>query len=155
MSGRIYYITSVAAAVSAVQDLWELVAGTGKPLEILALNIGQGSDAGDAQAEQLSISIVKGFTTSGSGGGAANVGKRMTGDSAAGFTAEINNTTQANTGTPETIHADAFDVQAGYQYVWPLEARPYLAAGERAVCKIPAPADALTMSFTLTVRELG
>jgi hypothetical protein len=155
MSGRTYAVTFNAVAVSAAQDMFEITPADDKPCEIVSMHLGQYSDAGDAAAELLGISIVRGFTASGSGGSSATPAPMDPGSSAAGFTAEVNNTTVANTGTTTTLHSDAFNVQAGYNYIPPLDARPKVNQGNTSlVVRITAPADALTMNGTLIVREL-
>lgn len=155
MSGRTYAVTFNAVAVSAAQDLFEITPADDKPCEIVSMHIGQYSDAGDAAAELLGIQIIRGFTTSGSGGSAATPAALDPGSASAGFTAEVNNTTVANTGTTTTLHSDAFNVQAGYNYIPPLDARPKVNQGNTTlVVRITAPADALTMNGTLIVREL-
>lgn len=156
MNGRTYAVTFNAVAVSAAQDLFEITPADDKPCEIVSLSIGQYSDAGDAAAELLSIQIIRGFTASGSGGSSATPTPMGPGSAAAGFSAEVNNTTVANTGTTTTLLSDAFNVQAGYNYIPPLDARPVVGQGNTTlVVRITAPADALTMNGTLVVRELA
>ena len=76
-------------------------------------------------------------------------------DTAAGFTAEVNNTTVANTGTAVTLHADTFNVRAGCRLWFPPENCPMASqANTTIVVRITAPADSLTMSGTLYVEEL-
>lgn len=155
MSGRTYAVTFNAVAVSAAQDLFEITPADDKPCEIVSLSIGQYSDAGDSAAELLGIQIIRGFTASGSSGSSATPAPLDPADAAAGFAAEVNNTTLANTGTTTTLHSDAFNVQAGYNYIPPLDARPKVNQGNTSlVVRITAPADALTMNGTLIVREL-
>lgn len=156
MNGRTYSVIFNAVAVSAAQDLFEITPADDKPCEIVSLSIGQYSDAGDAASELLGIQIIRGFTASGSGGSSATPVPMNPNASAAGFTAEVNNTTAANTGTTTTVLSDAFNVQAGYSYIPPLDARPVVGQGNTTlVVRITAPADALTMNGTLVVRELA
>lgn len=156
MNGRTYVVTFNAVAVSAAQDLFEIVPADDKPCEIVSMHIGQYSDAGDAAAELLGISIIRGFTASGSGGSAATPAPMNPNAATAGFTAEVNNTTVATTGTTTTLHSDSWNVQAGYNYIPPLDARPVVGQGQTSlVVRITAPADALTMNGTLVVRELA
>lgn len=152
---RTYAVTFNAVAVSAAQDLFEITPADDKPCEIVALHIGQYSDAGDAQDELLGVQIIRGFTTSGSGGSSATPAALDPADAAAGFSAEVNNTTLANTGTTTTLLSDSFNVRGGYTFIPPLDARPKLNQGNTtAVVRITAPADAVTMNGTLIVREL-
>jgi hypothetical protein len=159
MSGRTYAIHFANVAVTAVQDLLEINAASNKPIELVSLCLGQSSDAGDAQDEMLRIEIGRGNTTSGSGGGTVTPSPMNPDDAAAGFTAETNNTTQATGGTRAILHADTFNVRAGYQFMWPLDSRPQAKSdsGKNALCiALPgAPADSLTMSGCAVVRELA
>lgn len=154
MTGRTYSVIFSAVAVTAAQDLFEITPADDKPVNILGLFIGQSSDAGDAQDELLQVSIIRGFTTSGSGGSAPTPAPLDNIDTAAGFTAEVNNTTVANTGTSVTLHTDTFNVRAGYQIWFPPECYPRATqANTTIVVRITAPADSLTMSGTLYVQE--
>jgi len=154
--GRVYTAQFNAVAVTAAQDYFEINAAAGKPVKIHWVEIGQNSDAGDAQAEMLRILLITGFTTSGSGGTTPTAGKTDEGDAAFSGTVEVNNTTVANTGTTVTRHAGNFNVQQGYTFVWTPETRPLINAGGRAVFNMPvAPADSLTMSGTVCFEEFG
>jgi len=154
MSGRTYAVTFSAVAVSAAQDLFEITPATNKPIEIIGIELGQSSDSGDAQDEQLQISIIRGHTTSGSGGTAPTPVAHCPGDGAAGFTAEVNNTTVASAGTAVVLHTGAWNVRAGYINWFPENARPQAIQGSVLVVRQTAPADAITMSGTLIVLEL-
>lgn len=152
---RMYAVTFSAVAVTAAQDLFELSPASNKPVEIVGIELGQTSDSGDAQDEQLQLDIIRGYTSSGSGGSAATPAPLDPSDAAAGFSAEVNNTTPANTGTAVTLHASAWNVRAGYINWFPEDARPKASQGNTTiVVRMSAPADSITMSGTLWVREL-
>jgi hypothetical protein len=155
MQGRVYTVVFDAVAVSAAQDLFELTAADDKPIEILRLHLFQSSDVGDAASENLQLKIIRGNTTSGSGGTAPTPQPLGPHDTAAGFTAEVNNTTVASTGTAVTLFAGGWNVQAGCD-IWFAEGeRPRAGQGNTLIrVTQTAPADALTMSGTLWVREL-
>lgn len=156
--GRFYSIPFTAVAVSAAQDLFEVLAATGKPFYLHEIVVGQSSDYGDAAAEGLTISIKKatGSYTSGSGGSTPTPVKHATNDAAAGPTPECNNTTQAaaGSGALTTIRSDAFNIQGGFQYMPTPEQRILFLPAEACVVSITAPADAVTMSGTLVIEEL-
>jgi hypothetical protein len=156
MIGRVYAVTFSAVAVSAAQDLFEITPADDKPVEIVGIELGQSSDYGDAQDEGLQISIIRGHTTSGSGGSAPTPAPINPNDSASGFTAEVNNTTIASTGTTVTLHTGCWNVRGGYINWWPEGCRPTAGQGNTTiVVRQTAPADAITMSGTLYVRELA
>lgn len=155
MSGRTYAVSFNAVAITAAQDLFEITPADDKPVEIVGLVIGQYTDAGDAQDELLSLRIVRGFTSSGSGGSSATPVPLLPADTASGFTAEVNNTTLATTGTTVELLNDSFNVRAGYQIWFPPEARPSASqANTTMVVRITAPADSITGNATLYVREV-
>lgn len=156
MIGRVYSVTFSAVAVTAAQDLFEITPADDKPVEIVGIELGQSSDAGDAADELLQISIIRGHTTSGSGGSAPTPTPLNPNDTAAGFTAEVNNTTIASTGTTTTLQTGCWNVRAGYINWFPEGARPTAGQGNTTiVVRQTAPADSLTMSGTLYVRELA
>lgn len=155
MTGRIYAVTFSAVAVSAAQDLFEITPADDKPIEIVGIELGQTSDAGDSLDALAQISIIRGFTASGSGGSAPTPAPLSPNDAAAGFTAEVNNTTLANTGTTTTLHTGAWNVRAGYINWFPEGMRPMASqANTTIVVRQTAPTSAITMSGTLYVREL-
>lgn len=158
MPGRMYSVPFSAVAISAAQDLFEILAATGKPFILHEVTFAQASDFGDAAAEGLSILIKKatGSYTSGSGGSTVAPAKHATNDAAAGPTAELNNTTQASAGSGAltTIRAEALNVQSGYQYLPPPEQRILFLAAEACVVSLTAPADAITGSGTAVIEEL-
>ena len=156
--GRMYSVTFDGVAVSAAQDLFELTGAAGMAVILHEIRLAQSSDAGDAAAEMARIKLLRftGAYTGGSGGSAATPQKFNPGDAAATAAAEVNNTTQATGGTSVILLADAWNVQAGYQWLPTPECRPILAASSALVLSlVAAPADALTMSGTLIFEEIG
>jgi len=155
--GRYYSVSFSGVAVSAIQDLFEIKAAAAKPVTLHEVVIEQSSDYGDSASEGLGIVIKRGTgaITSGSGGsGAVTPAKHNTSDAAASALAETNNTTQATGGTITTIRAEAFNVQAGYQYLPLREDRIIFLPTEYCIVSLTgAPADALTMSGTLVFEE--
>lgn len=159
MIGRIYTVSFENVSVSAAQDLFEISPADDKPVEIVGLFLAQtgNSDVGDAAEECLRFSIIRGNTTSGSGGTTPTPAPVKRGDSAAGFAAEVNNTTAASAGTAVTLHCDSFNVRVGYMNWWPVGAEPDASQANTTIrVNLPAaPADAITLSGTLYVREFG
>lgn len=154
--GRMYAVTFENVSVSAAQDLFEIAPADDKPCIVHAIHLAQISDVGDAAEEMLRLEIIRGYTTSGSGGSAATPAALNPNDPAASFAAEINNTTLANTGTVVVLHADAFNIRAGWVYIPTPECRPIVTQAQTTlvVRLMAAPADAVTMSGTLVVEEL-
>ncbi len=153
--GRKYSVVVDAQAGTAAQDLVEINAAATKPVIIHEVRCSQSSDAGDAQDEMLQLKLVRGHTTSGSGGSAVTPTPLDPGDAAFGGTCERNNTTQATGGTPVTLLAEGFNVRAGFIWLPTPECRPVIAANTRAVLSALAPADSLTFSVTIVLEEIG
>lgn len=152
----IYYAPFSAVAVAAAQDLWEIVAPSDSFVIIREVRFGQYTDFGDAAAEILAVTMTKGYTTSGSGGGTITPVNRspVTGALASTTTVERNNTTQANTaGT--TVFADTWNVQTPYLYLPDRDCAFAINPGQRFVVSISAPADSITMNGVLTFEEIG
>lgn len=156
MAGRVYTITFSNVAVTAIQDLFEITAAAGKPLKVLACYIGQTSDVGDAQEEVVPVQFIRGYTVSGSTGSSFTPTPLNPTDTAAGFAAETNNTTIANTGTVAIVHSEGWNIRGPYALVLPPEMQIEVAGSQRLVIRLPvAPADSLTMYGTLYVQEQG
>lgn len=143
------------AAASGDYDLFEIVPADDKPVEVVALSLGNKSEVGDAQDEMLAYSIVRGNTTS-SNGTSATPQALDPSDGAASFTAETVGSTPATVGTSVTLLADTFNVRAGLNLVFPEAMRPKVSQANTGlyVRLTTAVADDLTLSGTLWVREL-
>lgn len=153
--GRVYAIPFAAVAITAAQDLVEISPADDKPVELIGWHLGQTSDAGDAQDEQLQLTVIRGHTTSGSGGTSATPAPLNPGDAAASFAAEINNTTIASSGTGVTLFASAWNVRAGSDVWLPEDVRPRASQGNTTlVVRMSAPADSITTNGVFWVREL-
>ena len=159
-------------AVSAAQDLFEIVAPADSRIRLLEIDIGQYSDFGDAQAEIVAISVHRGHTVSGSGGTSITAGATDSAyglininpyGRASGATVEVNNTTVATT-TGELLWATGWHIQAGF--LWrPDESAPrglppfrrhiLIKPSQRLVIRITAPADALTTNGSILFEEIG
>jgi hypothetical protein len=140
-----------AVAVTAAQDLFSIV---GPSLGVAIIHrciIGQTSDFGDAQAENLRIQIIRGHTTAASGGSTATA--QDLGSTGATFTnLRVNDTTVATSGTPLTLHNEVWNVASCFDYLPTPETRIIVPNGIRCVVRLPtAPADSLTVSGTLVL----
>lgn len=154
-SGRMYTMVISQVAFTAQVDAFEISPADDKPCEIVGLFLGQSTEFGDAQDETLTITIIRGFTSSGSGGSATTPQLIDPGDPAAAFAGETMNTSVATTGTSVKLHEDAWNVRAGYAMWWPIGTEPKVSqANTTLVVRISAPADSVTLSATLYVREL-
>lgn len=154
--GNIYTATFSAVAVSAAQDVFELVTPARVRARIREVRLGQYTDFGDAQAEILSVLFATGYTVSGTGGTTVTPsGLGSVSTVASLCTVEANNTTVANTGTASVKLADVMNVAAGFWYRPDEEEMIWIPASTRAVIRLTAPADAITMNGTLIYEEMG
>lgn len=150
---RMYAAVFEKVAVSAVQDLFEIVAPSDAVVIIHGWSIGQSSDAGDSESEQLNILVHRG-STSGSGGTTVTPSPMQVGDAAFGGTVEANNTTQGTEGA--FIDARTFNVMAGIEVIYTPETRPTLSPSGRLIIELQdAPGDALTMNGSVFFEEIG
>ncbi len=163
MGSPVYTAVFSAVAVTAAQDVFEITAPSNSRVKIIDCKIGQYTDFGDAAAEILSVTVIRGFTTTGTGGSTvtpANISGH-TGAMTATSVVKANNTTVATTGTTATLVADVMNVAAGWSLRDVLsrgfEGTPeiILNNSQRLVFRITAPADSLTMNGTLIFEELG
>ena len=160
-----YSAAFAAVAVSAAQDLFELVAPSDCRVAIEEIEIGQYSDFTDVADEILSLLVMRGHTTTGSGGAAVTPGAFNPNLPASGVTVARNNTTVATAGSPVTLLATAFNIRAGFIWRGPMQ-RPWetlesfekrrliILPSTRLVVRTTAPIDELTMNGTIQFEEL-
>lgn len=160
MAGRVYTVVFENVSLAAAQDLFEITPADDKPITLLGLylmDVGGTADAGDAQEEHLRLLIRRGHTVSGSGGSAPTPRPSRSTSSAAGFAAEVNNTTIANTGTTHDLHADGWNTRVPYVYIPTPETKLECSQADTTIVVrlLSTPADAFVASGTLYVEELG
>lgn len=155
MSG-VYTVQFNGVAVTAQQDLFELVAASGKPIVILGFSLSQSTEVGDTAEEALSILLKSGQSTSGSGGSAPTPVANDSTMASAGFAAEANNTTKASTGTIVTHGAWNWNIRVPLDVLFTQEQQLVMAASRRCTLELATtPADSVTMSGTIWIQELG
>lgn len=154
--GRMYATTFENVAVAALQDFFEIAPADDIPCVIHACYLSQVTDVGDSNEEMLRVAIIRGNATSGSGGGTANEVPLDSGDAAASYVGEINNTTEASTGTEVVLHAETFNIRTGWVYIPTPECRPRVDQGDglMVVRLLVAPGTSINMSGTLIVEEI-
>ncbi len=158
--GRLYTVTSKAVAVSAQQDLLEILAPSDAAVIIHDWELNQNTELGDAAEEQLAITCNRGVgaVTSGSGGTSPAVQAVADGDPAFGGTIEANNTTKmlVGSGTLEELTSHNWNVRIPFQKIYTPETRPVISPGNRWTLELETtPADVLTVSVTATLEEVG
>ena len=157
MAGRVYTINLTPAAATVALDLVEITVADDQPVLIHGFRVWQTSDVGDAQEEIITLSWVRGNTTSGSGGNtsvaATPKDHRM---SAASMTVETGNTTAASAGTAVTPYSTGWNVRAPLEVTYTPEQRIRADQGNTLlVLRMgAAPVDSLTIGCSIDVEEL-
>ena len=154
----IYAVTFKEQAITNANgdyDFFELTPADDKPIEIVAIFLGNKSEIGDAQEEMVSWSVVRGNATTGNGT-SATPRQLDPSDGAASFSAETVGSTPASAGTPIILHQDTFNIRTGLQFIFPPDMRPKASQADVLMCVRldTALADDATFSGTLYVREL-
>lgn len=156
---RIYTVSysGTLANAGGDADLFEISPADDKPCRIRGIVLGQTTELGDAAEENLRIDIIRGHTTSGSGGSAGTAVPIDGADTAAAFACEVNNTTIASTGTTATLESFVWNIRISpLERWWPDERfAPYVRQSDTTLvlrCQ-STPADDITFSITVYVEE--
>ena len=160
--GRLYTVTFENIAVTAQQDFFYVKPAADKPIfveEVKIATVGGAADAGDAQEELLSVVLcyVPATVTASSGGSTHTPAPLMPADTAAGFTARINDTTKAtSSGTILNRDPDGMNSRIPYLGLPAPEHRIWCANAAAVTCRLnTTPADSIAMNGRMLVRELG
>jgi len=153
---RCYTVNLTPTAFTVAADLVALVAADDIPIKIRAIRVWQTSDVGDAQAENLTINIVRGNTTAGSGGAAGTQGPADPKDAAASFTSRVGDTTAASAGTAVTVYSTGWPVSGALEVIFPENEmrRTDQGVGFLVLRLGGAPADSLTIGASVDVWEV-
>lgn len=138
MIGRVYAIEVPALSVSAASDLLEIVAGTGKPFDILSAIITQETSE---SSEQLALALYR-LSASGTGGTAVTPRPTDANNAQAfGGTATKARTASGARSPAESLWREGQNVLNGWRYVpTPEERIDVTSAGIVAIALINAPA---------------
>lgn len=152
---RLYSCVFDAVAITAVQDIFALVAPTNATVRLHQLDLFQTSDLSDAQEEVLRIRIRQGQTSAGTGGASGTAVPQDVDDSASGSTLRTNDaTTQASGGTIVNDELFGWNIRVPLTRIWTPETRPIVKGGRRCTIElIGAPADSVTVSGCLVWSE--
>ena len=151
-------------SASGTQDLFELVPDATTRIRILEVEINQGSDFGDAEAEIRPILFMRGHTTTGSGGSAVTPANLSPYGRVSVTTVARNNTTLATAGSPKTVLATGWHLQAGF--IWrppedfardPFRRHIVIKPSQRFVIRLATGLadDLADVSATVTFEEIG
>ena len=148
---KIYSAEFSDVSVAAAQDLFSLLVGDDEPIHLLACYISQNSDVGDAAAENLTIRIIRGWGTVGSGGSAPTAINLDGKGGSATTTVRANDTTEASAGTAVNMHTEVWNIANTWIYLPPPELRIRIDQADDiiSVSLLAAPTDALITSGTI------
>lgn len=153
---RVYTVEFEGTAVTAAVDLFELRPADDKPIIVHAMYLSQSTELGDAAEEVLRYRVIRGNTTTGTGGTSPTPRPVNDVSAAAGFAADVLNTTAATVGTEIVLHSGGWNIRMPEQLVLTPECRWVTreSAGFLVVRLMAAPADSITMSGVLYVEEV-
>lgn len=154
---RCYTVNLTPAAFTVAADLVALVSADDIPLKVRAIRVWQTTDFGDAQDEVLTLNLVRGNSTPGSGGAAGTQVPKNPKDSAASLTSRVGDTTAASAGTAVTVYSTGWNVRAPLEMIFPEDQMPGTDQGTGfLVLRLgAAPADSLTIGCSIDVWELN
>ena len=154
---RVYTAEFENVAVTAAVDFFEFDPGAERPIELVGLFISQHTEVATnvGRDEFVRMRIIRGHTTSGSGGSAVTPRQLDEFDPAPGFACEANNTTIASAGTAINLHSEAWNVRTGFGQWWPAECGPRAAGANLLVVRLlAAVSESISFSATAYVREV-
>jgi len=157
--GQMYDAVFPSIAVTALQDLFEILAPPDAIIVIHGWEILQTSDTGDAEEEILELETVAGLgATTGSGGATITPNPNMTGYAASGTTTKRNNTTRltAGGGSLVTLEKFGWNNRIPLEKIYTPEARPIISPADFWTLSLPVgPSDELSMIGKVTFEEIG
>lgn len=138
---------------ATTDDLIELDAATDHPIEVIGWNIGQHTDLGDAQEEEMRMLWVRGNTSSGTGGSAVTPRPLDDGDTVS-FTCEAGNVTTAASGGTAVEWEWPFNIRLGSDVWLPDGCGLWTRGSNLLVIRFKAaPADSISFSGQIWVKE--
>lgn len=153
--GRVYEAPFKDIAVTAAQDLWEVLVATDSLVRLLAMDLSQRSKLSN-ELLRLTMRRITGAPTSGTGGGTITPTAVCPGDAAFGGTVERNNTTRLSGGTATDLWDKDWNVVLDLELVFPDKRIYEFAPGTYLVVGLEtAPGASMNMSGVLTLEELG
>jgi hypothetical protein len=155
---RCYTVTLTPTAIAAATtDLIALASADDIPIKIRAIRWWQTSDVGDAQDEVITLQLVRGNTSAGSGGATFTPLPKNPKDAAASFTARVGDTTAASAGTATIPYQTGVNVRAPFEMVFPEDMMVGTDQGTGfLVLRLgAAPADSLTLACSVDVWEMN
>lgn len=158
MSYPVFCVDIPPTAYAAPIDLVEITPADDKLVEMVAIFLTQNTDFGDAQDEVRPVQIIRGYTTSGTGGSSAVTARPMKRTATHSAAIEVGNTTIASAGTPHTLLTDGWNVRVPYVFHPVDDAEfPQASQGDTTILvRLPeTPTDSITVRGSVWFREIG
>jgi len=154
--GQVYTAVFESVTVTALQDLFEIIAPADAILEIMKWRITQ-EESETSEQLGFAVKMAAGAYTTGSGGTTPTPGKTMTGDPASGSTAKANNTTQAvvGSGSLETIDRLGENMLNGREEIYLPEDRPIISPTDAIIIGLMVAPTSLEVSGFIEWLEKG
>jgi len=156
--GLMYTALGAGEAIAAAGDMMEVITPSDAAVVLHRIWVEQETEAGDAQSEQVKVTLsrITVSPTSGSGGTTVTPRPMISGGPAAGTAIEANNTTDLTGGTSVDILTRSFNVMNGMEVVFTPEERPEAAPSTRFLLKLDnSPNDSITFNYGITFEEVG
>jgi hypothetical protein len=156
--GRIYTITTENVAVSAAQDLVQVIGAAGKIGKLRRVSVGAtDTTLPTAQMMDLRCRFLPATVTNGSGGTSPTPQKVDPGDAAASITAKANSTTPATTGgTAALLQGWGVHIYAGLDYTFPQASQPTVGPSESVTFELLSTlSGTVHLTTTVEVEEIG
>ncbi len=159
LHGRIYTAAFAPTSQTATNDAWEFIAATLGMIGIRRVRLFQTSDVGDAEDEQILVTLKRGAgSTSGSGGTTVTPAPKDVGGVASSTLVEVRNTTIAVAGGGSLATVDLMVWKViGEGLLWvPADGEEWIVEpGGEFVINVAAPADALVQGGRVEFEEWG
>lgn len=155
---RCYTVNLAPTAIAvATTDLIALIPADDVPIKVRAIRWWQTSDFGDTQDEVITLQLVRGNTTNGSGGATATPVPKSSRDAAAVTTARVGDTTAASAGTTVIPYSTGPNVRSSFEIIFPedMMVGSDQGGGQIVLRLAAAPADSLTMGASIDFWEMS
>ena len=153
--GRVYYAQFNNVAVTAAQDLFEILPAGEKPVKLLSCIV---SVYDSETNEQFTCTVQRRISTptSGSGGSAPTIYRVNTHDAAASALVEANNTARASGGTQQILHAEGWPSQGGWGFTPLPGTEPIAVSGELLAIGLENnPSASVAMNGSIVFEEMA
>lgn len=152
--GRMYVCPMPAVAVTAAQDLYEVLSPADSTTKLWEIHVSQSGSTTSTQV-RMTLKYVTGAPTSGSGGSTITPSPVSPGDAAYGGTVERNNTVRISGGTSTTKIDEGFNFLNGFEWIATSEKTAYEASPSTYLVLGLETVVTMTLQGYLVLEEIG